>query len=545
MEWHILSAEKPESKEELIRTLIENRGISDLQEFLHPTSPLNLTLQDVGIDPKQVTKAITRLQIAKEKKEKIVIYGDYDCDGVCATTVLWETMFSLGFNVTPFIPERDKHGYGLSQKGIDEILQKGKPDIVISVDNGIVAHGPWQSLKTLGVFTILSDHHEPDEKKSPADCIVHTTKLCGTTVSWMLAREIEKVCTPNTHTGKVDLLLDLCAIATIADQVPLTEANRSFALFGLQQLNQTKRLGLQLLIESSGLTPGEIDEWGVNYGIAPRINAMGRLQSALDALRLLCTHKVERARELVNTVQDVNRTRQELTEELLQKALSRANEWKDEHIIIIDDVDFHEGVIGLIAGKLTEVFFKPAIALSVGKISSKGSARSVTGIHITNLLRTVRDEFQMEVGGHPLAAGLKIETAKIELFKKRLYAIAKETIKLEELTPRIDVDCVLPSALMTLPTAESLQSLAPFGSANRQPLFVFEHMKVINAKVIGKEGKHLKITFDPGIEAIAFGKGNRIAEFGLDQSLSLLGNLSVNEWKGKKSLQIMVKDIRT
>lgn len=545
MQWNILSKSEPQNSAELISLVIQNRGITDIEKFIHPTSPLDLTLRDVGIDDDAVEKALKRLKVAHEKGEKIVIYGDYDCDGVCATTILWETMYSLGFKVSPFIPEREKHGYGLSQKGIDELLTKGKPDIVISVDNGIVAHTQWQHLKDLGVYTILTDHHEPDEKKSPADVLIHTTKLCGTTVSWCFAREIEKKMKTSTSVGSVDQMLDLCAIGTIADQVPLTGANRSFATFGLAQLNHTRRIGLQYLIEASGAKPGVIDEWSVNYGIAPRINAMGRLQSALDALRALCTRKPEKARELISTIQDVNRTRQELTEELLQKAMSRANEWKDEHIIIIDDVDFHEGVIGLIAGKLTETFFKPAIALSVGKITSKGSARSVSGVHITNMLRALRDELQMEVGGHPLAAGLKIETTKIEIFKQRLYAIAKETIKVESLVPMVDVDCELPQALMNLDTAVALKALSPFGSGNREPLFVFKNLNVLGAKVIGKEGKHLKFQLAPGIDAIAFGKGERLSELSVGQSLSLLGHLSVNEWNGRSSVQIMVRDFHT
>ncbi len=546
MQWNILSEEKPQSVAKLISLTVKNRGIKNIQEFLHPTSPLALQLKDFGIDSKQVKKALTRLKLAKEKKEKIVIYGDYDCDGVCATTILWETMFALGFSVTPFIPERDKHGYGLSQKGIDEILSKGKPDIVISVDNGIVAHGPWQHLKDLGIYTILTDHHEPDERKVPADCVIHTTKLCGTTVAWAFAREIEKEWSEG-KSEKTEQMLDLCAIATIADQVQLVENNRSFATFGLEMLNHTKRLGLQFLIEASGLTPGEIDEWGVNYGIAPRINAMGRLQSALDAMRALCTRKPEKARELIGNIQDVNRTRQELTEELLQKAMSRAAEWKDEHIIIVEDVDFHEGVIGLIAGKLTETFFKPAIALSIGKITSKGSARSISGVHITNMLRLLRDEFQMEVGGHPLAAGLKIETTKIETFKKRLYAIARETIQLEKLTPMIDADCVLIPDLLTIESAQALKTLSPFGSGNREPQFVFENMKVVQAKVIGKEGKHLKLSLlapetNTPIEAIAFGKGGQFAAFTSNDLYSFIGTLSLNEWRGRISLQIVVRD---
>lgn len=552
MRWNILSAQTPSTVEHVIQTLLSNRGIVDTQEFLHPTSPLTFSLGDVGIDDAQVNKAIGRLQQALDKKEPIVIYGDYDADGVCATTVLWETMYTMGFQVKPFIPHREHHGYGLSEKGLNEILEKGSPAILISVDNGIVAHEQWKRASEHGIYTIATDHHEPDEKQPPVDCLIHTTQLCGTTVAWMFAKALVSGVQRTAKTPTVEEMLDLCAIATIADQVPLLGANRSFATYGLMKLNVTKRLGLQLLIESAQLTLGEIDTYGVNYGIAPRINAMGRLESALDALRALCTQNREKAVLLISKIQDTNHTRQDLTQVLVEKAMGRQSEWRDEHIILIEDSEFHEGVIGLIAGKLTETFHKPAIVLSVGPLTAKGSARSLGGVHITSLLREFRGEYLLEVGGHPLAAGLKIETQKIEIFRKALYARARTLISLESLEPVMDLDSELPRELVSLETAQAIQTLAPFGAGNREPVFAFPTMKLVNAKLVGKEGKHLKLSLQvttandqvSTIDGMAFGKGKMIENLKLSQSLSVAGHLSINEWRGSKKLQIMVRDLR-
>lgn len=538
----------PQTIEEVIDALLENRDIKDRPEFLHPTSPLDLSLADVGIDPLQVEKAVKRLLVAKEKNESIIIYGDYDCDGISATTVLWETLHTLGMKALPFIPDRERHGYGLSKKGLDEILEKGKPDIVISVDNGIVAHAQWQRLKELGVFTILTDHHEPDGKKLVTDCVVHTTKLCGTTVAWMFAREIEKAVNNKSQALEIEKKLDLAAIATIADQVPLIGANRSFAVYGLEQLNRTSRLGLELLIEASALEKGKIDTYGVNFGLAPRINAMGRISSAMDALRALCTKDRAKAAKLISSLNDTNTVRQDLTQEMLQLALSQQESWKEEHIIIVAHEDFHEGVIGLIAGKLTETFHKPAIAFALGKETAKGSARSVRGVHITNLLRSIQDDL-MEVGGHPLAAGLKIETIKLELVRNRIQTLARETIDIKLLEPSYDVESRLPGALVTLDSAEKISKLSPFGSGNPEPLFLYESWTISDVKPIGRESRHLKFVLSNAtaasqITVLFWNRGDRILEFTLGSMIDFIGQLQINEWKGNKKIQIVMRDYR-
>ncbi len=538
MNLKLLSQEVPGSISELIKVLLDNRGITQNGEFLQPPSPLKLTLSDVGIDAREMKKAVARLLLAKKRDEKIIVFGDYDCDGVCATAVLWETLHENGYKVLPFIPNRETHGYGLSLKAVEEILASGTPAILISVDNGIVARAAWDRLGEVGVFRILTDHHESDGLLPNVEALIHTTKLCGTTVSWMLARQVDKT--------KAEKLLDLCAMATIADQVPLTVANRAFASHGLKQLNHTARLGLKLLIETAGLTGTEINSFAVNFGIVPRINAMGRLGHAMDALRALCTTNSERAKVLVEKLSSTNIDRQELTKELVELARSRAKEWESQRVIVIEDTSFHEGVIGLIAGKLMEEFHKPTIVIAVGEMTSKASARSIPGVHITKMLREV-SEVLLDVGGHPLAAGFRIETTRIAEFKQKLGERALVRVTDELLEPFIQPDCELRPELVTLESAEAIKALEPYGQANPEPLFYIKDVVLERIRQVGKEGRHLSFLANLGnhsVSGVAFNQGDKVGVLEPDAKISLVATLDINQWKGKRSVQLKTKQIR-
>ena len=338
MQWVCKSQKIPQSQTELLEVLLANRRLlkkKEKDEFLSPRSPLKFTPKDVGIDEKQLARAVSLIQEAKQKKWKVIVFGDYDCDGICATTILWETLYEMGVHAMPFIPSRDKHGYGLSMAAIDDILEdpSQKPQLLITVDNGIVAHEPFKRLKKAGIKTILTDHHQPEKKLPPVDALVHTTQLCGTTVSWMLAQAL--------NPKKAAEMLNLCAIATIADQVPLLNANRSFAVHGIEALKTTKRVGLQMLIQAANIDPKTIDAKAVNYLIAPRINAMGRIGDAMNALRLLCSKKLEKAMSYASKVQSTNIDRQSMTIEMIEFARQHKAEWEHEHIIIIESDSFH------------------------------------------------------------------------------------------------------------------------------------------------------------------------------------------------------------
>lgn len=544
MQWDILSFDQPNTPEQIIDVLLKNRGIDPAAslEFFSPKHPLDLTNEDIGVDPAELARAVQRIHKARENKEYVIVFGDYDADGVTATTILWETLYEMGVKAMPFIPNREKHGYGISDRSLNDLLSEKKPDLIITVDNGIVAHAAFERLKNEGIDAIITDHHLPEQKDGeasfpPAYAVVHSTKLCGATVAWCLARELNR--------QKASELLDLCAIGTIADQMVLLGANRSFASHGLKALQQTKRVGLLNLYKQAKIEAPTISSYSVNFAIAPRINAMGRLGSALDALRALCTKDEAKSQELIHILDRTNADRQELTWSMVDGALQRSEEWKDEKVIILSSPEYHEGVIGLIAGKLVEQFYKPAIVVSISDGMAKASARSIPGVNIVDLIRQVRDDL-LDVGGHPMAAGFSLKTDRIESMSSRLRKIAKDEIKDELLVPRITIETILKLDQANLELINMLKKMEPFGNGNADPVFGFKDVQVLQMYSIGKERKHLKLTIGLNgltLDCIAFGKGHLEEQFHNIQTINIAGTLGINEWNGRKSVQMVVKDL--
>lgn len=546
MYWKIKNTQQPNSLVDLQKMLLGNRHVTDSVSFFSPPHPLDLTPEDVGIDPAQLAAAVARLELAKTTHEKVVVFGDYDVDGICSTAILWEGLRSFGILADPFIPDRLKHGYGLSEKSLAAVLEAGTPDLVISVDNGIVAHAPFQALQKLGIDAIITDHHQPEMNEAgevvfpPAVAVIHTTQLCGATVAWFLARELSRTAAKKS--------LDLTAVATVADQMPLLAANRAFVWHGLVALQQTERVGIQLLCAKAKIEQQALTANSINYAIGPRINAMGRLKHGLDALRLLCTTNLERAETLVNELNDTNTTRQELTSEMIEDAVSQAETWKDQHIIIVSSPNYHEGVVGLIAGKLVEAYAKPAIVIAENETMGKASARSVAGVNIVELIRQVRDDL-LEVGGHPLAAGFGVSLEKIAIVKDRLEKIALLQITQDMLLPSLEVELVLPAKFLTVETAASLDAFAPFGQLNREPVFGLENLQIAAVQKIGQEGKHLKLMLqiaqhpEQQFTALAWNKAAWADEFLPGQLVKVAATLEINEWRHRQSLQLMIKDV--
>lgn len=544
MRWNVLFPDKVNTLEQLNSALLSNRGISDQDEFFNPPSPLALSMADVGLSTEAVAQAVSIIKAHRDKK--ILVFGDYDADGICATAVMWLTLHNLGYQVLPFIPHRSKHGYGISHKALDEILNDSPPDLVISVDNGIVAHQPIERLRAAGIDVIVTDHHQPEAKLPSATAIVHTTQLCGTTVAWMLAREILQASLAQTPAAsRAEGLLDLCGIATIADQVPLLKANRSFALFGVKALQTTNRPGIKALCLIAGSEISDISAETVNFTLAPRINAMGRLDHGLDALRLVCTGNLDKATQLANTLQVTNLRRQGLTDTMLKEAELQAEKWLDQHLIVVASPSYHEGVIGLIAGRLTEKYHKPAIAIAIGEETAKASARSVVGVNVVELIRMVKEDL-LEVGGHPMAAGFGLLSEKVELVMDRLSVIARTEITADLLTPTLSVDCEIDTTLLTLELADLLQKFEPFGQANPKPMFKICGIKILDQQAIGKNQQHLKLLIsdeDQTVTVTALGWNmGHLAAGGLLRTRELCATVEVNTWKNRTQLQLHIKD---
>jgi len=553
----------------LVKILLKNRGIKtkkEIEEFLNPKLK-NVTIESVGIDKKQLKIAIERIKLAIENKEQIVVFGDYDVDGICGTAILWETLRRLApqgklyENVFPYIPHRIDEGYGLSIKGITNIINKyDNVKLIVTVDNGIVANKAVEFANEQGIDVIITDHHVPSRKLPDALVIVHTTKLCGAGVAYLLAQELRM----ENGKWKMENLehLELVALATVADLVPLKGSSRTLLKFGLEQLRKTQRIGLLELFKEAGLTKESIGVYEIGHMIAPRLNAMGRLEYAMDSLRLICTNNPKRAEELAQLLGSTNKERQDVTLQAVLHAVEKvstssrpaglrgASKTQKKLLFVVDE-SYEQGVIGLVAGKLVEEFYRPAIVISKGKKFSKASARSIKGFDMIQFIRTA-SEFLVDAGGHPMAAGFTVETAKLPLLQKALESRAESLLNKELLTRSLRIDCELPLSFIDLNLYEALQKLAPFGMGNPEPTFISKNVVVEDIRLVGAEGKHLKLNFKFQISNFKFGRLEGIA-FGMGQSskihindkIDIAYTIDEDEWNGEKRLQLKIKEIKT
>ena len=559
-----------ESIEEVVEVLLENRGIKtkkDKEEFFNPKIS-DVTPDSVGISAEDLKKAVVRIKKAIENNEQIVVYGDYDVDGICASTILWETLYSLGAKVLPYIPHRIDEGYGLSIKGILNLKsQITNPKLIITVDNGIVAKEAVEFAKKEGIDVIITDHHTVDKEKPKAVAIVHTTKLCGAGVAYLLAQAI--INDQPARNASISVAggssminhLELAAIATVADMVPAIGANRAILKEGLRKLNTTKRIGLLAIFSEAGISSQkQIGTYEIGFIIGPRINAMGRMDLAIDSLRLLCTNDKARARALAQKLGETNKDRQELTRETVDLAISKIKSQKSKigNLIFVSDKDYQQGVIGLVAGKLVEEFYKPSIVVSVGKEFSKASARSVKGFNITDFIRTASDML-VNVGGHPMAAGFTVETSKLKELQEKLEKLGEELITKEHLKKITKIDCEIPLSLVSFELSDELQKMEPFGMGNPTP--VFSSKAIINdIRLVGQDGKHLKLKLKSSIinhpvslagrqspitsfDGIAFGMGEKSKELSIGDEVNIAYVLEQDEWNGNKKLQLRIRDL--
>ena len=564
--------------EDITKILLENREIitkKEIKGFLNPRFE-DVTVDSVGINNAQLKKALSRIKLAIKNKEKIVVFGDYDVDGICGTAILWETLNSLGAKVMPYIPHRIDEGYGLSIAGIKnvilnlfqdpkgqskEMLKQVQHDkskkLIITVDNGIVANKAVEFANNQGIDVIITDHHVPSKKLPDAFAIVHTTKLCGAGVAYLLAQEL-KIKNEKLKISE-DKHLELVALATVADLVPLKGANRTLLKFGLEALGRTKRVGLLELFKEAGLPKDSIGVYEIGHMIAPRLNAMGRLEYAMDSLRLICTNNQKRAENLARLLGSTNKERQDLT---LQTVLHATQAIRDstslklrgaskkselKKLLFISHETYEQGVIGLVAGKLVDEFYRPSIVVSIGEKTSRASARSISGFNIIEFIRK-HSQYLVDAGGHPMAAGFTVETAKLLELQIVLEKKADASIKKDLLIRSLKIDCELSLSFVDLNLYESLQKLSPFGMGNPEPTFLSRNVLVEDMRLVGKEGKHIKLKIknqksNITLEGIGFGMGET-AKINIGDKADVVYTIDENEWNGEKKLQLKVKDIK-
>ena len=532
----------------LLATILVNRNIletENLDKFLKPTRN---DFHDPFLMP-DMKIAVERILKAIENKEKIIIYGDYDADGITSITVLKSFFKDIGVEVSSYIPNRLEEGYGLNKPAVKKIVDD-KYDLMITVDCGISAIEEIDYANSLGIETIVTDHHEVGEKLPNALAIVDAKRkdnmypcrdLAGVGVVFKLIQALSIKL--NLKEESYLKYLDIVCIGTISDIVPLVDENRVIAKLGLMLVNQTKNLGLKSLLMSSGYK--KIDSTTISFGVAPRINACGRMGHAEEALKLFLSNNLNEVQELTKKLNDYNVKRQDIEKRIYEEAVKQIEErnLNKNNTIIVAGENWHHGVIGIVASKITEMYFKPSILLCNEGDESKGSGRSIPGFDLHDALMKCLDHIE-KFGGHSMAIGITIKKSELEQFSQSLENVAKEE-HTEEIVPIVQIDAKISLSDINKEMVESLNQLEPFGEGNKMPIFVIKNLKIDSIRAL-TEGKHLKLTLREGnnmVNAIGFNMGSLAEEYKIGDKIDVAGMLEINSFNGVDSVQINLKDI--
>ena len=532
----------------LLATILVNRNIletENLDKFLKPTRN---DFHDPFLMP-DMEIAVERILKAIENKEKIIIYGDYDADGITSITVLKSFFKDIGVEVSSYIPNRLEEGYGLNKPAVKKIVDD-KYELMITVDCGISAIEEIDYANSLGIETIVTDHHEVGEKLPNALAIVDAKRkdnmypcrdLAGVGVVFKLIQALSIKL--NLKEESYLKYLDIVCIGTISDIVPLVDENRVIAKLGLMLVNQTKNLGLKSLLMSSGYK--KIDSTTISFGVAPRINACGRMGHAEEALKLFLSNNINEVQELTKKLNDYNVKRQDIEKRIYEEAVKQIEEknLSKNNTIIVAGENWHHGVIGIVASKITEMYFKPSILLCNEEDESKGSGRSIPGFDLHDALMKCLDHIE-KFGGHSMAIGITIKKSELEQFSQSLENVAKEE-HTEEIVPIVQIDAKISLSDINKEMVESLNQLEPFGEGNKMPIFVIKNLKIDSIRAL-TEGKHLKLTLREGnnmVNAIGFNMGSLAEEYKIGDKIDVAGMLEINSFNGVDSVQINLKDI--
>lgn len=533
--WKLKTKSYDRKNKDWLKTILaKNRGLDTpkkLNDFINPTLD-----QITQVNLSNITKGVERVEEAIRKKQKIIVYSDYDADGITAAAILWETLYDLGADVMPYVPHRIREGYGLSIPAIEEHAKNGV-NLIITVDHGVTATKQVERANELGIDVVITDHHVLPEDLPKAYTLVHTTEICGAGVSWRFCYEIATKIKP-TYLPTLLEKLELAAIATVADLVPLIGANRAIVKIGLSYLQNTKRPGLKSLIRNSNIN-GPIGTYEIGHIIAPRLNAMGRIEHGMDSLRLICAKSSKQAEKLSGLLTRTNTKRQDLTIGAVETALEMVD--SDQLVGVLTNELWHEGVIGLVASRLVETHHRPMIAISKGEVYSKGSARSIPGFNIVEAIRN-SSEFLVDAGGHPMAAGFTIETRHIEAFSKKINVYAQTIITEQILTPFIEIECELKSEDINKNILNQISIFEPFGMANPEPVFLTKNMLVEDVSTVGARSQHLKLHIG-NQNAIAFGQGNLKAQLRPGYLVNAVYTIAKDNYNGRDALQLKIKDL--
>jgi len=537
----------------IIGWILLSRGISDrdsVQRFF-TASP------DQLYDPflmRDMDRAVDRLRKAVLSDEKILIFGDYDVDGITSVSFLYLLLRELSVNVGYYIPDRQLEGYGLSDSGIRRAHRDGV-SLIITTDCGITGHDEIALAASLGIDVIVSDHHEPGSQLPPAaavidpkrrDCPYPFKELAGVGVAYKLAQGLLKGM--KIDPSILERYLELVAIGTSADIVPLVDENRIFVRAGLERLNEGENLGLSTLIQTAGLYGKEIGTGQIVYIIAPRINAVGRMGDAERAVKLLTTEDVDQARQIAAVLERENQNRKKKDEETFQQALAQAREVYDDsatHSLVLHQKEWHTGVIGIVASRVVEKYYRPTILISVEDGVGRGSARSIDGFDLYGALKDCED-LLIGFGGHKYAAGLTIAAENIGDFYQRFETIARDRLDADMLIPKLSIDAELRLSDINGSFVKLLKRFAPFGPQNARPVFVSYGVQPVgHSSVVGNN--HLKFRIEGDgktFDVIGFNLGDLHHRLRRGGSLDLAYVIDENEFMGRRTIQLRAKDLR-
>lgn len=537
----------------MAKTLIQ-RGITSadaVEDFLNPSV-------SAFHDPflmHDMHKGIERIQQAVENGEHITVYGDYDADGITSTTVMYETLSDLGADVDYYIPNRFTEGYGPNVEAFQKIIQKGT-SLIVTVDNGVAGNQAIVAANELHCDVVVTDHHSLPEKLPDAYAIIHPRvknengdaspfgDLCGAGVAFKVAQALMDEVPSD--------LIDITAIGTVADVVSLRDENRAIVKFGVQAISNSQRPGLLALIKEAGIDLGRFSEEDIGFGIAPRLNSLGRIKDATVGVELLSTFDEDRAGELAKFANQQNDLRKSLVDQFFTEAVQSVEDSGDisqRHTLVVVGHNWHQGVLGIVASRLVDKYQRPTIVMTDtdGSEEVKGSGRSVDNFDLFKAIDPIRDQ-TIGFGGHHSAVGLTIKKDKVPVLKDQLEKAAEEQQLDLSVKPKLAIAGVIPVSQVTAVLCDKIKTLAPFGQDNPKPIFQVQFDQLANVKAMGKTSDHLKFSLVQGnnrLTAIAFGRGSAAVELQNSQAaVQVVGEIGENTWNNRTTLQLMVDDLK-
>lgn len=538
----------------IVAQLLYNRGLitqEKIDEFLNPDYS-----QDVH-DPhlfKDMEKSCQRIYAAIEKGEVITIYGDYDADGVSSAVILRSVLLSLNAKVEVYLPHREREGYGLNKEAVEQIAKESK--LIITCDCGISNIEEIDLANQLGADVIITDHHSIPEKLPQATAIIHPQVegekypfkfLAGGGVAFKLAQALlsHKINDLSDKEKEINekWLLDMVALSTVADMVPLLGENRTLLKYGMMVLKKTRRLGMKKLIEVANLDVDKIDTKSISYALAPRVNAAGRMDHANLAYYLMIEEDETKATQLASDLNQSNLDRQKLTEKIVKEAKDQKVNL-EEPLLAFFDPSWPSGLTGLVAGRLSRDFCRPVFVMTEVDGNIVGSGRSIAEFNIIEALQS-HEELLIKYGGHPQACGFSISLDNRVKFIEAMKKLAVSQLKDVQFKPRLDVELTVDFEEISWELVDLLEKFRPYGQSNPEPLFMSTGLAVTSIRQVGSDNQHLKLEVAKGNKrkgAIAFGLGNMNLELG--DKIDAVYNLSINQWNGNREIQLIIKDIK-